>query len=177
MIIKRFCLALALIAPVAACVGPQAAPPPPPPAPVPAPAPPPAAAPPPANWMDAPATAGGWHYGRAASHTEAAFLSPSGERHFAIRCDSQNRSIVLSRTGSASSAAPIRILTETQNRIFDGQPAATEPPSLTVSLQARDPLLDAMAFSKGRFAVESAGRATLYLPSWAEVSRVIEDCR
>ena len=44
-------------------------------------------------------------------------------------------------------------------------------------LPARDPLLDAMAFSKGRFAVEVAGLPTLYLPSWIEVSRVIEDCR
>mgnify|MGYP006891167444 CR=1 FL=1 len=43
-------------------------------------------------------------------------------------------------------------------------------------LNATDPLLDAMALTKGRFAVE-VGAAKLYLPSWAEVSRVIEDCR
>jgi hypothetical protein len=42
---------------------------------------------------------------------------------------------------------------------------------------AQDPLLDAMAFSKGRFAVESAGLATLYVPPYPEVTRVIEDCR
>jgi hypothetical protein len=34
-----------------------------------------------------------------------------------------------------------------------------------------------MALSKGRFAVEVDGEAPLYLPSYAEVSRVIEDCR
>ena len=38
-------------------------------------------------------------------------------------------------------------------------------------------LLDAMAFSSGRFAVDLPGRSVLYLPSWPEVSRVIEDCR
>jgi hypothetical protein len=34
-----------------------------------------------------------------------------------------------------------------------------------------------MAYSRGRFAVEINGLPTLYLPSWAEVGRVIEDCR
>jgi len=44
-------------------------------------------------------------------------------------------------------------------------------------LSARDPLLDAIAFSRGRFALEAAGLETLYLPAWPELSRVIEDCR
>ncbi|MDG2003332.1 MAG: hypothetical protein P8J20_08375 [Novosphingobium sp.] len=48
---------------------------------------------------------------------------------------------------------------------------------IAVTLPASDPLLDAMAFSRGRFAVETAGLPTLYVPSWPEVSRVIEDCR
>jgi hypothetical protein len=34
-----------------------------------------------------------------------------------------------------------------------------------------------MAFSRGRFAIETAGLPTLYVPSWPEVSRVVEDCR
>jgi len=34
-----------------------------------------------------------------------------------------------------------------------------------------------MAFSRGRFALETAGQETLYLPSWPEISRVVEDCR
>ncbi|MGE5953581.1 MAG: hypothetical protein ACM308_08200 [Qipengyuania vulgaris] len=41
----------------------------------------------------------------------------------------------------------------------------------------KSPLLDAMALTKGRFAVETPGLPTLYLPAWAEVTRVIEDCR
>ena len=43
-------------------------------------------------------------------------------------------------------------------------------------LPSNDPLLDAMAFSKGRFAIE-LDLMKLYLPSWPEVTRVIEDCR
>ena len=40
-----------------------------------------------------------------------------------------------------------------------------------------DPLLDAMAVTRGRFAVETTGLSTLYLPPWAEVTRAIESCR
>ena len=39
------------------------------------------------------------------------------------------------------------------------------------------PLLDAMAITRGRFAVEVEGEPGLYVPAWAEVTRVIEDCR
>ena len=46
-----------------------------------------------------------------------------------------------------------------------------------VPIAAADKLLDAIAFSRGRFALEAAGQETLYLPSWPEISRVIEDCR
>ena len=38
-------------------------------------------------------------------------------------------------------------------------------------------LLDAMAFSRGRFAIDVNGLPSLYLPAWPEVGRVIEDCR
>jgi hypothetical protein len=50
-------------------------------------------------------------------------------------------------------------------------------PRLVGTIPARDPLLDAMAFSKGRFAVEVTGGAPLYVPAYPEVTRVIEDCR
>jgi hypothetical protein len=56
-------------------------------------------------------------------------------------------------------------------------PARSPAGWLVVVLTARDPLLDAMAFSRGRFALEAAGLETLYLPAWPELSRVIEDCR
>ena len=69
------------------------------------------------------------------------------------------------------------ILTSHMTRQLVGKVSETPPAGLSVVLTARDPLLDAMAFSRGRFAVEAAGMATLYVPSWPEVSRVIEDCR
>lgn len=55
--------------------------------------------------------------------------------------------------------------------------ASATPRGAVVTLQPRDTVLDAMAFSRGRFAVTMTGQPTLYVPSWTEISRVIEDCR
>jgi len=38
-------------------------------------------------------------------------------------------------------------------------------------------LLDAIAFSRGRFSVEAAGTARLVIPAWPEAARVVEACR
>jgi hypothetical protein len=58
-------------------------------------------------------------------------------------------------------------------------PAIYDPASARVSadLQAYDPMLDAIASSRGRIGFSSSGLATLIVPPWAEVGRVIEDCR
>ena len=41
---------------------------------------------------------------------------------------------------------------------------------------ARDSLLDALAFSRGRFGLIVDG-VELTLPAWPEIARVLEDCR
>jgi hypothetical protein len=45
------------------------------------------------------------------------------------------------------------------------------------TLPARDPRLDRIAFSRGRFALEASNGRALTLPVQAEIGRVIEDCR
>jgi len=47
----------------------------------------------------------------------------------------------------------------------------------TVALSARDPLFDAIAFSRGRFVVTGTGVSPLIIPAWPEAARSIEDCR
>jgi hypothetical protein len=44
-------------------------------------------------------------------------------------------------------------------------------------LGARDALVDAMGYSRGRFVVQGGGMPTLVVPAWAEILRVAEDCR
>lgn len=155
----------------------------PPPAPAPAPVARPAPAPRPApvqqapvsdNWMDIPATPGDWRYAPRGTGTEASFWSPAGAPMARLRCMADTRTMVLSLPDTGMRRPLVTIRTETTTRTLEAMPADRE---MTVSLAPNDPLLDAMALSKGRFAVESEGLPPLYLPSWAEVTRVIEDCR
>ncbi|WP_375291866.1 hypothetical protein [Qipengyuania sp.] len=177
-IYSRLAGSLALTFAIAACV-PQPRPAPPPAEPTPAPAPAPVAAPAPvySNWMDAPRTAGDWYYLPAPGGGTAVFGPSQGDGRFTLRCIAPQKIVVLSRMGQARSATTMTIRTETVTRSLAASPTAGQPPAIEARLPAADPLLDAIALSKGRFAVEIAGQPSLYLPSWAEVTRVIEDCR
>lgn len=141
------------------------------------PAPAPVAAIPPANWIDAPRTPGDWRYGTSGTTTMATYRGDDGTVRLSVACDLAARQVRISRPGNATSALPMQIFTETENRTLNAAPAAGDTPQLVATLAPRDPLLDAMAFSRGRFSVDVPGLAPLYLPSWVEVSRVIEDCR
>ena len=162
---------------LAACVPAPEPTPTPAPAPAPTPTPTPVATPSPvpsfANWIDAPATPGDWTY----ANGMALFGEPASGSRLSLRCDRAAGVIEISRAGQAVAPLPMIIRTEFIERGIDAAPARSDPPSIVARVPARDPLLDAMAFSKGRFAVEVGGLQTLYIPSWPEVTRVIEDCR
>lgn len=123
------------------------------------------------NWRDAAITPGNWSYAADAGGSSASF----GGGLFVMHCTRAQATVTLLRAGSGASApVPVSISTSQGTRTLMATPAAQ---GVAVTLPARDPLLDAMAFSRGRFAVETAGGPALYIPSWTEVSRVIEDCR
>lgn len=171
-------LALAALAALSACVTPPA----PQPRPAPAPAPRPVPAPPPAatysNWTDAPQTPGDWFYIPQGAASIAAFGPAQRQPLFALRCDTATHTLSVGRTSASLASQPMTIRTESATRTFSTAPAQGSVEHLVAtSLPAADPFLDAIAFSKGRFAVEVGGEPTLYLPSWPEVTRVIEDCR
>lgn len=179
-IYAHFTGAIALTFALAACIpaAPRRAPPietRPTPTPTPTPSPAPVVT----NWMDAPQTPGDWSYRDVGSSTQAFFGDPANwQQAFAIRCDRATKRIELSRPTGGSSANRITVRAEALTRTLPATPGPIAVPASTVAVLApRDPLLDAMALSKGRFAVETPGLPTLYLPSWAEVTRVIEDCR
>ncbi|MBB6503417.1 hypothetical protein F4693_000370 [Sphingomonas endophytica] len=168
-------LALLVLA-SAACV-PRAAPPTPvAPAPTPAPAPAPLPAPMPvADWQDWPWTPGAWRYTRAPAGPLARYgvtgQAPAAE----LRCDRAARALLLSRPGS--SAMPFTIRTSAMSRSVATQLATGAIPQVVARFALDDRLLDAMAFTRGRFTIEQPGTPPLVLPPWAEVGRVIEDCR
>lgn len=172
----QFLVALSFTIALAACVPAPEVTPPPTPAPAPASsAPPPPAPSVPANWIDAPQSAGDWSYTSGPLGSTASFRAPGGSELLALRCERPQSRIVVIRSAAGDNPAPqITIRTETTDRAVG---ADVSGGVVQASLAASDRLLDAMALSKGRFAVEVHGAPTLYLPSWAEVTRVIEDCR
>ena len=176
---------LALTVAVAACAPSAKAPPvatagTPAPRPGAAPAPVRPAAPPAVadtHWMDAPLTPGAWRYQVNASGPIAVFIGAGGAGEFVMSCETANGRFGLWRAGTSPQARVMTIRTETATRSFSAVQAEDTNPYLVTGIAPADPLLDAMALSKGRFAVEVEGYPPLYLPSHAEVSRVIEDCR
>lgn len=171
-------LAGATVLAIAACVPQPKSTPPVQTRPTPTPTPPPPApAPVYDSWIDAPQTPGEWSYRAASGGGSALFGERNGEARFTMRCDAGARSVILSRVGQQQGAARMVVRTESQTRTLAASAGNPTLPAIEARLAASDRLLDAMALSKGRFAVEVPGTPTLYLPSWAEVTRVIEDCR
>ena len=165
----------ALIVPiaVAACV-PAPKPPPAPRRPVAAAPLPPAPRPLASDWRDWPRTPGDWHYARTADGSAASYRN-AGAALFTLQCARGPRQVTLSRTDGATESAGLTVRTTSTVRAIATRP--TPAGGVGATLAASDPLLDAMAFSRGRFTVEQPGAPPLVMPAWAEVGRVIEDCR
>lgn len=160
---------------VAACVAPPRAPAP---VDVPRPAPTPTIAlpaPSPVDWQDWPRMPGTWSYGRDARGSRALFGTAGQDALAVLRCDLGERRVFLSRAGTI--ATPFTIRTTSATRSVAAQPTGGTQPYVATAFVPNDPLLDAIAFSRGRFVIEQAGTPALVLPPYAEIGRVIEDCR
>ncbi|WP_374945239.1 hypothetical protein [Sphingomonas sp.] len=131
--------------------------------------------PPAADWRDRPANAGDWAYRRDARGSIALFGNAGADATVTLRCDIAARRVYLSRAGVQSAALSIR--TSTASRTLAVQPTGGQPAYVAAAFAPNDALLDAIAFSRGRFVVEQPGAPTLVIPAWPEIGRVIEDCR
>lgn len=128
------------------------------------------------NYLDAPQTPGTWEYVSEPGETLAVYGIDRANPEFVLRCSRASRQVGMARRISAAGPRRMRITTETAQRDIMASPVGTRS-LVAAELNARDSLLDAMAITKGRFAVSVEGERTLYLPAWTEVTRVIEDCR
>lgn len=173
-----FIVALALLA--ASCAAPAPEPTPAPRQPVvtiPV-APPPSAAPvqPKGDWIDWPITAGSWVY-RQDARGSIALFGPAGQNALlTLRCDKARRALFLSRA-SAKATGRLTLRTSASMKTFEARNSGATPPYLAVELAANDAILDAIAFSRGRFAVQTEGELSVAIPAWAEIGPVVEDCR
>ena len=129
------------------------------------------------DWRDWPLTPGNWVYRQDARGSIALFGVPGADADFTIRCDRIAGLIYVSRKGAAPGNAPLTIRTSSSLRTLAMQPTGAMPAYMALSLFPRDPLLDAIGFSRGRFVLEQATLPVLVIPAWAEVLRVSEDCR
>ncbi len=172
--------ALAVLSLVTSCVAPPSAPR----APAPVAAPPVRVVAPPApaapavvqtDWRDRPQTPGDWRYSAGPYGSIAEFGQP-GARVFNLGCDRGSRQVTLT-IEQPSDTPTMTVRTSSLTRTIAMAAGGDPPRGGAARLAATDPLLDAIGFSRGRFVVEQAGAPPLVLPAWAEVERVVEDCR
>lgn len=159
----RYAATAALALVLAGCTAiPQPEAPPPAPRPV-APAPAPAPLPTPASgWEDRAVDRGAWRYD-AATRTAAFVPTASANPLLTMACSGGGIRLTSALDGTVS----LRTSAGSDQLRFDGGSA---------TLPSRDPRLDRIAFSRGRFALEGE-RGALTLPVQSEIGRVIEDCR
>jgi hypothetical protein len=118
---------------------------------------------------------GSWSYSATAIGSEATFTNASAQPQLTVTCSRPTRQVTIAK--SATAAAPfMSIWTSAETRSL---PASFNPATARISvvLSAFDPLLDAIAFSRGRAAFTVSGQPPLIVPSWPEPARVVEDCR
>jgi hypothetical protein len=122
-----------------------------------------------------PVSPGSWSYRAIVGGSEASFIDGTGSARMVILCSKVTRLVTLSRISTAP-ASSLSFWTSSMSRNLA---ARFDQPSGRVIVQvgANDGLLDAMALSRGRFAVSMPGSPALVLPVGAEVDHVVEDCR
>jgi hypothetical protein len=118
---------------------------------------------------------GNWTYAPAAGGSDATFSDASGTPQLWLHCTRATRRVTIAK--SATAAAPLmNVWTSSLARSV----AASFNPTtmrLTIELAPFDPLLDAIASSRGRVGFSVGTQTPLVVPPWPEASRVVEDCR
>ena len=107
-----------------------------------------------------PIVAGQWTYVASATGSEARYGT-----HLAFRCDRTTRTVSIYQPNLPNSSLAVATSALTRALPSGGR------------LLANDSLLDAIAFSRGRFLISGGSGPILAVPSWPEAARSIEDCR
>ncbi len=157
-----------------------AAPPPRPQLPAVAPRPPVAvAAPQSESWQDWPLSPGDWAYRKDERGSVALFGKVGQDADFVARCDRSRSRVYLSRAGAfaAGDTGRMTVRASTALQTYPVANAGGTPAYIAAELSTTDPQLDAIAFSRGKFLISVKGGSDLVIPAWAELARVVEDCR
>jgi hypothetical protein len=127
------------------------------------------------DWRTGPLTAGSWAYRTAVDGSEAVFTDARVTPRITVKCSRAARVVTLTLASPVPGSAITLATTDTQRVL----PASFNAQSSQIIAQiaGNDAVLDALAFSRGRFALSVAGSAALVVPASPEVARSIEDCR
>jgi hypothetical protein len=118
---------------------------------------------------------GAWSYRAISGGSESDFIDAAATVRLKMRCNRVARTVSIIRTDVPAAAPTLTIWTSTLSRSVPARFLAAR--ELVADLPAIDPLLDAIAFSRGRLATAAAGAPMVAVPAWPEIDRVIEDCR
>lgn len=140
-----------------------------------APAPAPQPQQPQGKWTDWPITPGDWVYRQDSRGSIALFGQSGRDALVTLRCDRSRARIYLTRQSGQRSA---NMAVRTSARLKNASAVTTggAPAYLALEMMPNDPILAAMAYSRGRFAIETGGEVSAAIPVWSEIGRVIEDC-
>jgi hypothetical protein len=118
---------------------------------------------------------GNWTYAPTSDGSQATFANATGQAQLTIHCTRSTRRISIQKP--APSASPsMWIWTSSEKKSV---PATYDSASgrVVADFAPYDPLLDAIASSRGRIGFSTSGLEALVVPPWGDVGRVIEDCR
>ena len=119
--------------------------------------------------------AGTWSYAPVKDGSEAVFANDAGSPQLWVHCNRATRRVTISRTATAAAPA-LNVWTSSLTKSVASSFSPTTS-RLTIDLANFDPLLDAIASSRGRVGFTVGTQPSLVVPPWAEPVRVIEDCR
>lgn len=130
--------------------------------PVPAPMPPP-----PSAWSDRAPAPGVWRWRREAGASTATFGESGAAPRIVMRCDLATHRMAIVQPGGTAATMTLRATTASKT-----YPSSAGASGAVATLDPRDAMLDALAFSRGKVMIGDT-----IAPSWPEVARVVEDCR
>lgn len=134
------------------------------------------------EWRALQRAPGDWSWSESEGRSRAEFGEATGAQaqaqaqgwQFAIVCASEFARISLIRRAPSTDGAIFDVWTTHENRRYQ---ARHEDRAAVITFEAADDILDAIALSRGHFGIAVEGTEPLLIPSWSEVTRVIEDCR
>ena len=127
------------------------------------------------HWTDWTIAAGAWVYRRDDRGSIALYGTPGADALVTLRCDNARARLFLSRASDVGGTMTVR--TSSTSKAITVQPTGGKPAYAASEIGVSDPLLDAIAFSRGRIALELSGAQNIAIPVWSEIGRVVEDCR